>query len=102
MSSQKWIVFFTFLVLFTFMEEAKLFSACKEEIIKDLKNIICALENCNCNGKSFTFTFTLQRETNQGGGIFIPFTAFKSKMTTVRVTLVHFRILAEYDRNYLS
>ena len=50
MAAHKWIVFFTFLVLFTFMEEAKL---------------LPTLPICN-GGKSFTFT--LQTETDQGPG----------------------------------
>ena len=52
MASQKWIVFFAFLMLFIFMEEATIFPACKEEVIKQLKESITALENCNCSGKS--------------------------------------------------
>ena len=55
MSSQKWIVFFTFLALFTFMEEATVFPACKEKILRQLKESITALENCKCSGKSTNF-----------------------------------------------
>lgn len=54
MASQKWIVFFAFLMLFIFMEEATIFPACKEEVIKQLKESITALENCKCSGKSTT------------------------------------------------
>ena len=53
MASQKWIVFFAFLMLFIFMEEATIFPACKEKILERLKEIITDLENCHdCSGKS--------------------------------------------------
>ena len=52
MASQKWIVFFTFLALFDFTEEATIFPACKEQILQQLRESITALENCNCSGKS--------------------------------------------------
>ena len=48
---QKWFVFFTFLVLFTSMEEASLSSSCKQKAIKSLKETIAALEKC-CDGTS--------------------------------------------------
>ena len=52
MASQKWIVFFAFLTLFIFMDEATSYPACKEKILEKLKEIITDLENCNCSGKS--------------------------------------------------
>ena len=54
MASQKWMVFFAFLTLVISMEEATCtdFPACKEKILKQLKETITALENCNCDGKS--------------------------------------------------
>ena len=54
MASQKWMVFFAFLKLFISMEEATCtdFPACKEKILKQLKETITALENCNCGGES--------------------------------------------------
>ena len=52
MASQKWIVFFTFLALFIFKEDATIFPVCKEKILQQLRESITALENCNCSGKS--------------------------------------------------
>ena len=61
MASQKWIVFFAFLALFTFMEEATVFPACKEQILKQLKETITAVENCDCGGKSSTSPVKLKQ-----------------------------------------
>ena len=53
MASQKWTVFFAFLALLISMEATCTdFPACKEKILKQLKETITALENCNCGGKS--------------------------------------------------
>lgn len=52
MASQKWIVFFAFLALSVFMEEATIYPTCKQQIITQLMESINALENCNCSGKS--------------------------------------------------
>ncbi|KAL9983041.1 hypothetical protein ACROYT_G005165 [Oculina patagonica] len=52
MVAQRWTVFFIFLVLCTFEAEFKDFGVCKKEIIKQLKDTIAALENCDCNAKS--------------------------------------------------
>ncbi|XP_078356931.1 ryncolin-2-like [Oculina patagonica] len=52
MVAQRWTVFFIFLVLCTFEAEFKDFGVCKKKIIKQLKDAIAALENCDCNAKS--------------------------------------------------
>jgi len=55
MASQKWIVLFALLSLFTFMMEIRTSSACLAEVILQLEDTISALQTCenyNHSGKS--------------------------------------------------
>ena len=60
MAAQRWIVFFTFLVMCTFIMEVTPSGVCEQKVIKQLKETIAALENCDCSGKSLTLSDYLQ------------------------------------------
>ena len=52
MASQKWIVLFAILVLFTFIVEARSSTACRLKAIQEFKETLTAVKNCSCTGKS--------------------------------------------------
>jgi len=51
MASQKWIVLFAFLALFTFEVEVRS-SSCLYRVVQEFKETITVVENCSCIGKS--------------------------------------------------
>ena len=52
MVSQKWMVLFAFLALFTFMVKGKSSSVCLIQVIQDFQETITAVKNSSCIGKS--------------------------------------------------
>ena len=52
MASQKWIMLFGFLALFTLKVEARTSLSCLVELISQLNQTIARLKNCSCDGKS--------------------------------------------------
>jgi len=52
MASQKWIVLFAFLALFSFMVQARSYSVCQDQVFQEFKKTVTAVKNCSCFGKS--------------------------------------------------
>ena len=52
MVSQKWMVLFAFLALFTFIVKAKSYSVCLNQVIQEFQETVNAFKNSSCIGKS--------------------------------------------------
>ena len=65
MASQKWIVLFAFLSLFTFMVEVRSSPTCLGEVLQQLDETFTALENISYSGKSPNWPVKVKRRRDE-------------------------------------